>query len=529
MVAAASFAVGASPLMQSRSPSDSISSRISPIHQALIYAKEGSRKLVDGRWNLGQSEAKLGITLSADEKSQLMACTGQILCATPDIHNEDEDRIGIKFTATAVSVLRPDLLVTAKHVFFKGKRAVVPFGSCSFRSFSRRNVAVPVLVEKDQRKGYVFNNEDFIVVRLKRELEGCSSFAINDSDSSLREGEEILAVTGHQVRTLNKISRREPVLAKGTVRRILGGVLGGPPFYYSDIDFDVGGSGGAAFALRDGRPVADDEGRLILRGISVAHGPRAKNGRPYSDERNYTIIIGLQAEFRELVEGKAQKPRVVQPTPCLQGGEAEINVISDSVSAPQSETLAALLQQHGCSPEATPDRSANPKCTELAKGLKLAASQRAKQKRAKQEREFRLKNDTSCRICFTYDRCNDYGCWDQAVSLSGKSMLFAGMRERPPVIENPQFCESGRVIAEAPPSLPPRKPALAIDADSPPLPPRRPEQIPTAAADPRKPAVDPEAVFLAAKEKAKREGVYTLTSEDIRGLSLEQIRELRGY
>jgi len=56
------------------------------------------------------------------------------------------------------------------------------------------------------------------------------------------------------------------------------------------------------------------------------------------------------------------------------------------------------------------------------------------------------------------------------------------------------------------------------------LPPKRP-----AAARPREPAVDSEAAFIAAKEKAQREGVHTLTAEDIRGLSLDQIRELRGY
>ena len=56
MVAIVSFAVGASPLMKSRSPSESISSRMSLFRQVLIYAKEGSRKLVDGRWNLGQAE-----------------------------------------------------------------------------------------------------------------------------------------------------------------------------------------------------------------------------------------------------------------------------------------------------------------------------------------------------------------------------------------------------------------------------------------------------------------------------------------
>ena len=436
--------------MKSSSPADSISSRISLFRQVLIYAKEGSPKLVDGRWNLGQSESKLGIKLSADETKQLMACTGQIVCETPGVHDEDEDRVGVKVTATAVSVLRPDLLVTAKHVFFKGKRAVVPFGSCSFRSYLRRKVAIPVLVEKDQRRGYVFNNEDFIVVRLKRELEGCSSFAINDSDSSLREGEQILSVTGHQVHTLNRISGREPVLAKGKIRTSFSGrVFGGPPFYYADIDFDVGGSGGAVFALMNQRPrfpharhshavpVSDDEGHLVLRGISVSYGLQAKSGRPYSEERNHTIIVGLQGEFRDLVKGKAHKPAAVEPAPCLQRGAAKINVIAESVPLTQSETPALLVQQYACSREARDRKAGKAKnCAELAKGLKLAASQRVKEKH-----EFRLKNDTSCKICFTYNRCNDYGCWDEVVRLSGKSTLFAGVRERAPVIKNPQFCQ----------------------------------------------------------------------------------------
>jgi hypothetical protein len=52
-----------------------------------------------------------------------------------------------------------------------------------------------------------------------------------------------------------------------------------------------------------------------------------------------------------------------------------------------------------------------------------------------------LKNDTSCRICFTYNRCNDYGCWDETVRLSAESTLFAGAGERAPVIKNPQFCK----------------------------------------------------------------------------------------
>jgi hypothetical protein len=448
-VAIVSLGVNASPLVKSRSPADPIASRISPFRQALIYAKEGSPKLVDGRWNLGQAEAKLGIELSDEATKQLMACTGQIVCETPAVHNEEEDRVGVKVTATAVSVLKPDLLVTARHILFKGKRAAVSFERCSFRSYSQRKTAIPVLVEKDQRKAFVLNNEDFVVLRLKRELAGCSAFALDDSESSLRVDDPILSVTGQQLHSLNKTSNREPVLATGKIRRVLEGVLGGPPFYYADIDLDEGGSGGAVFALTDRgaqlphadrpqlSPVSDDEGRLVLRGISVAFGPRAKSGKPYSDERNYTIVIGLEAEFRDLVLGKAQKPAAVEPAPCLQGGTAKINVISESVPLTQSETLAPLLQQKACAREPKPGRKAakaNANCTRLAKASKRTP-------RVKEKHEFTLKNDTSCRICFTYNRCNTYGCWDEAVRLSSKSSLSAGVGERAPAIKKPQFCK----------------------------------------------------------------------------------------
>jgi hypothetical protein len=447
-VAIVSFAVSASPLVKSRSPAEPVASRISPVHQALIYAKEGSRKLVDGRWNLGQAEAKLGIELPDDAAKQLMACTGQIVCVTPDVHTEEEDKIGVKVTATAVSVLKPDLLVTARHILFKGKRAAVSFERCSFRSYAQRKTAIPVLVEKDQRKGFVLNNEDFVVLRLKRELAGCSAFALDESESSLRMGEPILSVTGQQLHSLNKISNREPVLATGKVRRVLDGVLGGPPFYYADIDLDEGGSGGAVFALRDERlrfphpdgpkpaPVSNDEGRLVLKGISVALGPRAKSGKPYSEERNYTIVIGLEAEFRDLVQGKALKRAAVEAAPCLQGGTPKVTVISESVPLSQPESFALPPQQKACGDVGRKAAKANAKCTKPAKGSKRAAPPREKEKRA-----FTLKNDTSCRICFTYNRCNAYGCWDEAVRLSGKSSLSAGVGEGAPAIKNPQFCK----------------------------------------------------------------------------------------
>jgi hypothetical protein len=114
-------------------------------------------------------------------------------------------------------------------------------------------------------------------------------------------------------------------------------------------------------------------------------------------------------------------------------------VISASVPPAEPETLAPLLQQEACGREARPGRKkgkANADCTKVAKGLKRASSQRVKEKR-----EFTLNNDTRCRICFTYNRCNGYGCWDLAVRLSAKSSLFAGVGERAAAIKNPQFCK----------------------------------------------------------------------------------------
>jgi len=59
MVAIVSYAVDASPHVSRRSPAEPVAAQISLLHRVLIYAKEGSRKLVDGRWNLAQSEAKV--------------------------------------------------------------------------------------------------------------------------------------------------------------------------------------------------------------------------------------------------------------------------------------------------------------------------------------------------------------------------------------------------------------------------------------------------------------------------------------
>jgi hypothetical protein len=92
-----------------------------------------------------------------------------------------------------------------------------------------------------------------------------------------------------------------------------------------------------------------------------------------------------------------------------------------------------------------------------------------------------------------------------------------------------------------PPPLPVRRLREATEVSSlkpPPLPLRKPQQVqsPMAlSASPSPPrgagAVGQEAEvkFKAAQAKAKLGGVHTLTQKDIEGLSLEQIKQLRGY
>ncbi len=51
-VALVSCAANASPLVMGSYPLEPIAARTSLVHRILIYAKAGSKKLIDGRWNL---------------------------------------------------------------------------------------------------------------------------------------------------------------------------------------------------------------------------------------------------------------------------------------------------------------------------------------------------------------------------------------------------------------------------------------------------------------------------------------------
>ncbi len=127
------------------------------------------------------------------------------------------------------------------------------------------------------------------------------------------------------------------------------------------------------------------------------------------------------------------------------------------------------------------------------------------------------------------------------------SWVNAKSRQRPPKlikassVKPPQRISKPRQPAKAS-SVKPRQavgsvpePTKASSAEtSAPLPQRKPEQPPTNTSVPSRGGSNTveqerEAKFKAAEAKAKREGVDLLTSEDIEGLSPEQLKELRGY
>jgi hypothetical protein len=253
----------------------------------------------DGRWNLSQSDSRLGIHVTKDQAGQLMACVGEITCVTLDR--------GARRFATAVSVLRPDILVTTRHDFFsKNGKPEVSLRQCTFHNYLSPRTKIPFVVYHNQTKtSFHLNNFDYVALHLKTRLSGCNAFGIDKSAALLHTGDEVLSVTTSQIGMLNPISSKEPVVAKGEIKQVFEGAFGGPSMYWTDIDTASGASGGGIFALnRQGDLEVGDDERLVLKAMVIAAATGAKNGQPYRGELetgNQSILIGLDSSFMELV------------------------------------------------------------------------------------------------------------------------------------------------------------------------------------------------------------------------------------
>ena len=103
-------------------------------------------------------------------------------------------------------------------------------------------------------------------------------------------------------------------------------------------------------------------------------------------------------------------------------------------------------------------------------------------------------------------------------------VLAEASQQRPSAVS--KHPEAAKVHSVKPPPLPLRKPPLEQSLTPPSAGPRasdHPSEPPSAVGQMA------DAKFKAAQAKAKLEGLHTLTREDIEGLSLEQIKQLRGY
>lgn len=266
----------------------------------------------DGRWNLSASESKLGVKLSNDQALQLMACVGKITC--PTLHGKNQ--------GTAVSVLRPDLLVTTRHAFIRydGKAEAMP-NRCTFHNYLDPRTNIPVVGSRDHGKpGHYFNNFDYIVLRLKAPLKGCNAFAVDSSEALLKRGDRFVSVTITQAGMLNRVMKAEPVIAKGEVKEAFDGAFDGPSMYWTDVDLGAGGSGGVIFALdQQGSLVVGENGRLIMKAMAIATGAGGKNGEPYKgqfERGNQSILVGVDSTFlKSILQARDELESQSQPKP----------------------------------------------------------------------------------------------------------------------------------------------------------------------------------------------------------------------
>ena len=142
-------------------------------------------------------------------------------------------------------------------------------------------------------------------------------------------------------------------------------------------------------------------------------------------------------------------------------------------------------------------------------------------------------------VSLTLGGCSCYqGAYVEAPPYALRHPIAASAVKSSPL---PVRRQPAKTSSVKPPPLPVRRLREATEVSSlkpPPLPLRKPQQVqsPMAlSASPSPPGgrgvvgQEAEVKFKAAQAKAKLSGVHTLTQKDIDGLSLEQIKQLRGY
>ncbi len=274
------------------------------LQQASIVTPEGvtvdpnnkeELKKYDNRHDLSELadtlRTEFGVT--ASQLTQLMACTGAVVCKVP---SADGKQINI-YQGSGTITLQPNLLVTVKHAFQDlDTGQLLPIDTCRFHNWKNPNGEIAIVIDDPSQlppiatsmaKTPALKRADMTAVRLAHPVEGCEPLAIPEKGVMLQEGDRVFQATAKQDGMLSPWSGREPVTQIGTIRHVFPSGPDGGLAYFADLSGGEGGSGGGVFRVVSGQ--------LILEAIVQGAGAPDMDGKPYNPElyQNQSGLVGL--------------------------------------------------------------------------------------------------------------------------------------------------------------------------------------------------------------------------------------------
>jgi len=273
------------------------------LQQASIITPEGvtvdpnnkeELKKYDNRRGLSELadnlQKEFGVT--ASQLTQLMACTGPVVCKVP---SADGKRIDI-YQASGTIALQPNILVTVKHAFQDlDTGQLLPIDTCRFHNWKDPQEDIAIVIDDPSQlpplatsmaKTAALKRADMTAVRLAHPVEGCEPVAIL-AGAMLQKGDRVFEATAKQEGVLSPWSGREPITQIGTIRQVFPSGPDGPLAYFADLSGGEGGSGGGVFRVINGQ--------LSLEAIIQGAGRPEMDGKPYSEElyHNQSGLVGL--------------------------------------------------------------------------------------------------------------------------------------------------------------------------------------------------------------------------------------------
>jgi hypothetical protein len=274
------------------------------LQQASIITPEGVLVDPDNKEELKKYDNRHGLSeladslqnefgVTASHLTQLIACTGTVLCKVP---SADGKRIDI-YRASGTIALRPNILVTVKHAFQDLETGqLLPVDMCRFHTWKNPTDEIAIVIDDPSQlppigtsmsKTPEDRRRDVTAVRLVHPVEGCQPVAVPEKAAMLQEGDRVFQATAKQDGMLSQWSGREPVSQTGTIRHVFPAGADGPLAYFSDLSGGEGGSGGGIFRIVSGQ--------LILEAIVQGAGRPEMDGKPYNEAlyQNQSGLVGL--------------------------------------------------------------------------------------------------------------------------------------------------------------------------------------------------------------------------------------------